>query len=319
VIALEIDRGLVRWLGEQPLGERVEIRHQDALRADLGGIARELGPPVVLLGNLPYRIAGRLLGALLGPRNPFRRWGLMLQSEVADRVLAEPGTSDYGPLAVWARLWVRKRRVVELGPSEFEPRPRVRSTFLVLDPAPDPLHVDDVALLRRVVRVFGGRGRTRARGNRAAATGRDALGGGVRGTGQRDRGREQAGVSERGGSMRRRRHLRVPVAVAIVTENGANAYAINLSTGGMCLQTPEALEVGSRLRVRFRVPGEKPITTDAEVVWADCDPARAPGPGLRYREVGVQFKSLGDRDRQAIEEFVDNRANFWPDEEAEEP
>jgi 16S rRNA (adenine1518-N6/adenine1519-N6)-dimethyltransferase len=153
VVALEIDRGIVRWLREQDLGERVEIRHQDALRADLGGIARELGPPVVLLGNLPYRISGRLMGALLGPRNPFRRWGLMLQAEVADRVLAEPGTSAYGPLAVWSRLWVRKQRAVELGPEEFEPRPRVRSTFLVLDPAPDPPTVEDVATLRRVVRA----------------------------------------------------------------------------------------------------------------------------------------------------------------------
>jgi 16S rRNA (adenine1518-N6/adenine1519-N6)-dimethyltransferase len=153
VVALEVDRGLVRWLREQDLGERIEIRHEDALKADLGGIARELGPPVVLLGNLPYRISGRLMGALLGPRNPFRRWGLMLQSEVADRVLAEPGAPDYGPLAVWSRIWVRKQRAVELGPAEFEPRPRVRSTFLVLDPAPDPLRVDDVSTLRRVVRA----------------------------------------------------------------------------------------------------------------------------------------------------------------------
>jgi 16S rRNA (adenine1518-N6/adenine1519-N6)-dimethyltransferase len=153
VVALEVDRGLVRWLREQQLGERIEIRHEDALRADLGGIARELGPPVVLLGNLPYRIAGRILGALLGPRHPFRRWGLMLQSEVADRVLAEPGTSAYGPLAVWSRLWVRKQRAVELGPSEFEPRPRVRSTFLVLDPVRDPPRVEDVATLRRTVRA----------------------------------------------------------------------------------------------------------------------------------------------------------------------
>jgi 16S rRNA (adenine1518-N6/adenine1519-N6)-dimethyltransferase len=153
LVALEVDRGLVRWLAEQDLGPRVEVRHQDVLKADLGGIARELGPPVLLVGNLPYRISGRLLGALLAPRNPFRRWGLMLQSEVADRVLSEPGKSSYGPLAVWSRLWVRAERALELGPGEFEPRPRVRSTFLLFEPVAEPPEVADPAALRRIVRT----------------------------------------------------------------------------------------------------------------------------------------------------------------------
>ena len=137
-IALEVDRGLVRLLADTELGPNVEVRHEDVLEADLGGLARVLGPPVVLIGNLPYRIAGRLLGQLLGPRTPFRRFGFMLQREVADRVLAEPGTSDYGPLAVWTRVWTEARRALSLGPADFEPRPRVHSTFVVFDPAPSP-------------------------------------------------------------------------------------------------------------------------------------------------------------------------------------
>jgi 16S rRNA (adenine1518-N6/adenine1519-N6)-dimethyltransferase len=148
-----VDRGLVELLGQAELPASVEIRHQDALRADLGGIARELGPPVVLLGNLPYRISGRLLGALLGPRAPFRRWGLMLQAEVADRVLADKDTSAYGPLAVWTRLWTRATRALELSAAEFEPRPRVRSSFLVFEPAPEKLHIESEKLLREVVRT----------------------------------------------------------------------------------------------------------------------------------------------------------------------
>lgn len=151
-VALEVDRGLVRLLLESDLPPSVEIRHQDALRADLDAIGRDLGPPSLLLGNLPYRIAGRLLGALLAPESAFRRWALMLQAEVADRVLAEPGMSAYGPLAVWARIWTHTQRVLELGPDEFEPRPRVRSSFVLFDPIPDPPAVADPALLRHVVR-----------------------------------------------------------------------------------------------------------------------------------------------------------------------
>jgi 16S rRNA (adenine1518-N6/adenine1519-N6)-dimethyltransferase len=151
-IALEVDRGLVELLLGEDLPASVEIRHQDALRADLAAIARELAPPRVLLGNLPYRIAGRLLGGLLAPGSLFRRWALMLQAEVADRVLAEPGMSAYGPLAVWARIWTQTSRVLELGPAQFEPRPRVRSSFVLFDPIPDPPAVADPALLRQVVR-----------------------------------------------------------------------------------------------------------------------------------------------------------------------
>jgi uncharacterized protein (TIGR02266 family) len=119
-------------------------------------------------------------------------------------------------------------------------------------------------------------------------------------------------------NTQQRRHLRVPVVVAIVADDGSMAYAINISAGGMCLQTREELEVGRRMRLRFRVPGEKLITVDAEVVWANCDATRVPGLGLRYCEFGIRFVGLGERDRHAIQEFVENRANFWPDEDPEE-
>jgi 16S rRNA (adenine1518-N6/adenine1519-N6)-dimethyltransferase len=150
-VALELDRGLVKLLREQLDDPAVEVRQGDALRTDLGGIVRDLGPPVVLLGNLPYRIAGRLLAALLAPRNPCRRMGLMVQAEMAERVLARPGESSYGPLSVWASLWTVAAEGLELGPEAFEPRPRVRSTFLVLEPVRGP-QVEDVPLLRRLVR-----------------------------------------------------------------------------------------------------------------------------------------------------------------------
>ena len=151
-VALEVDRGLFRLLVEQELGAGVELRHQDVMKADLGGLARELGAPVVLIGNLPYRIAGRLVGSLLGPRTPFRRWGFMLQREVADRVLAEPGTRAYGPLAVWTTIWAEARRVLSLSPEDFDPRPRVHSSFVVFDPASNAPEVASPPALRELVR-----------------------------------------------------------------------------------------------------------------------------------------------------------------------
>ena len=151
-VALEVDRGLVALLREDGLPASVDVRHEDALRSDLGGIARELGEPVVLVGNLPYSISGRFLGTLLGPRNAFRRWGFMLQAEVAERLVAAPGEPGYGPPAVAARLWTRAERVLELGPDSFTPRPQVRSAFLVFDPAPTTPEISDVPTLRELVR-----------------------------------------------------------------------------------------------------------------------------------------------------------------------
>lgn len=160
-LAIEVDRGLVRLLEAEGLPAGVELMHADALQVDLDAIARDLGPPVVLLGNLPYSIAGRLLARLCAPRSPFRRFGLMIQSEVADRVLAMPGTPAYGTLSVWARLWTDARQVLALGPGEFVPRPKVNSAFVVFDPIPESVEIEDQELLREIVRcVFQHRRKT---------------------------------------------------------------------------------------------------------------------------------------------------------------
>ncbi|HKC51695.1 MAG TPA: 16S rRNA (adenine(1518)-N(6)/adenine(1519)-N(6))-dimethyltransferase RsmA [Myxococcota bacterium] len=163
-LALEVDRGLVALLArEGELPASVELRLGDALAVDLGALAAELGPPVVLVGNLPYSIAGRLLGEVLLPATPFRLIGCMLQRELADRILAAPGSADYGTLSVYARLWFRGERLLELSREEFSPRPKVRSTFLALGPRPTPPGVTDVAVLRRLVRAAFGQRRKQLR------------------------------------------------------------------------------------------------------------------------------------------------------------
>jgi 16S rRNA (adenine1518-N6/adenine1519-N6)-dimethyltransferase len=161
LLAIEVDRGLFEFLREQPELAHVELMHADVLGVDLAAWARAQGPPVVLLGNLPYAIAGRLLGELLLAPNPFRRWVFMLQSEVGDRIQALPGTPEYGPLAVFAGLCVRVRRALELAPEEFVPRPRVRSSLLVFEPSDPPLPIADPEALRGVVRrIFQQRRKT---------------------------------------------------------------------------------------------------------------------------------------------------------------
>ncbi|MFQ5697943.1 MAG: PilZ domain-containing protein [Myxococcota bacterium] len=118
------------------------------------------------------------------------------------------------------------------------------------------------------------------------------------------------------GRLRQSRHfLCVPVAVGVEHEQERTLYALNLSPGGMCLQARETCGVGERLCLRFRLPGEKQIQTEAEVVWVDRSGARP--RGLRYHEMGVRFLGLADAERAAIGRFVERRADFWTGEDSD--
>lgn len=155
VVTLEVDSGLVRALrAEHCLPGNVELRHEDVLRADLPGLAARLPGPVRLVGNLPYSISGPLLRRLLDLRERLVDWSVLLQREVAARLLARPGTRDYGSLAVLHALTVEPRRELDLAPGCFHPVPRVRSTFVRIRPLAAPLLAPgELPWLERVVRA----------------------------------------------------------------------------------------------------------------------------------------------------------------------
>ncbi len=140
IVALEIDAGLVRALREADLPAHVELRHADALDVDLRGLARELGPRVHVVANLPYAVSSPLLRWLLGAREGLVDWVVMVQSEVADRLLAAPGARDYGSLAALHQIATSVERVAELGGAHFHPVPRVSSAVIRITPLrPGPL------------------------------------------------------------------------------------------------------------------------------------------------------------------------------------
>jgi 16S rRNA (adenine1518-N6/adenine1519-N6)-dimethyltransferase len=155
VVTLEVDAGLVRALeAEGSLPGNVELLHADALRADLLGIARACEPPVRLVANLPYSVSAPVLRRLLDLRDVLADWSVMLQREVAGRLLAQPGSRAYGSLGVLHRLLARLDRELDLAPGCFHPVPRVRSTFLRIRPLrPSPLAPGELAWVERVVRA----------------------------------------------------------------------------------------------------------------------------------------------------------------------
>jgi 16S rRNA (adenine1518-N6/adenine1519-N6)-dimethyltransferase len=160
VVTLDVDSGLVRALrSDGLLPENAELLHQDVLEADLEGLVRGFDVPVHLVSNLPYSISGPALRRLLDLRDLVVDWSVMLQREVGDRLLAEPGSRSYGSLSVLHGLTTSAEHLMDLQPGCFFPEPQVRSSFIRLVPlAEPPLGPGELERVERVVRAaFGNR------------------------------------------------------------------------------------------------------------------------------------------------------------------
>lgn len=129
VLAVEVDPMLHRWLQERQSGwPNVEFVCGDVLDYPL----EQLPPGTVVVANLPYYISTPILFRLLQERLRFPRMVLMLQEEVADRLVAKPGTKDYGVLSVLAQYAAVIAKTFKVSANCFRPRPEVGSAVVVL-------------------------------------------------------------------------------------------------------------------------------------------------------------------------------------------
>ncbi|CAO0820164.1 Ribosomal RNA small subunit methyltransferase A [Desulfarculales bacterium] len=142
VIAIEVDRGLhqvlVDLLQRQGVAN-VDLRLTDALALDWPATVKEAGGPLVVVGNLPYAISSPLLFKLLENRACWRSATLMVQREVATRLLTQPGGKDYGRLSVLMQTWLEVRRGQVVGSEQFFPQPAVDSQILHFRPLEEPM------------------------------------------------------------------------------------------------------------------------------------------------------------------------------------
>ncbi len=163
VVALEMDPHLARFLQEElfPPPTPVQVRCQDVLQFDFLKLRREVGRDLVVAGNLPYQITSPLLFKLVDEQAAISRAVFMVQKEVGDRLLASPGSKDYGVLTVLLQYHFRLRRLFSLGPGNFFPPPKVASVVLGLTPAAPALPAGEEAGLRRLVKAaFAARRKT---------------------------------------------------------------------------------------------------------------------------------------------------------------
>jgi 16S rRNA (adenine1518-N6/adenine1519-N6)-dimethyltransferase len=146
VVAIELDYSLVEHLRHRfaavGIGApRLEIVHADALTTDL---SQWSDAPVV--GNLPYYAATAIIGQTVRLRT--MRAVFLIQKEVADRLIAQPRTREYGYLTVATRLFADARLLFGVKPGAFHPPPKVDSAVVLLTPSADPWDIDADAFLR---------------------------------------------------------------------------------------------------------------------------------------------------------------------------
>ncbi len=162
VVAVETDRRCLPALAEIAAAYpgRLSVHHADALTIDEPALLASLPPPYQVVANLPYHVATALLVKWLRA-DPWPPWWrsltLMFQREVADRIIAQPGTKAYGRLSVLAQWRSHARRLFDLPPKAFTPPPKVTSSVVALSPHAPVMAVTLADLERVTQAAFGQR------------------------------------------------------------------------------------------------------------------------------------------------------------------
>ncbi|MBO4818638.1 MAG: 16S rRNA (adenine(1518)-N(6)/adenine(1519)-N(6))-dimethyltransferase RsmA [Firmicutes bacterium] len=134
VIAVELDDRLIPILNTRfALRDNVEIVHEDILKFDWSGVSPEEGGDLHIAGNLPYYITTPILLGILEKKVPAKSITVMVQKEVADRIVAPPGGKDYGVLSISLQYYAKARKVLDVPAECFDPKPKVDSSVVVLD------------------------------------------------------------------------------------------------------------------------------------------------------------------------------------------
>jgi len=165
VIAVEIDSKLVEILKKKAVDyPNVEVLKGDILKIDFNQLFDREGGGIKVVANLPYQISAPLLFRFIESKEVFSTLTLMLQKEVAERMVAIPGTKEYGPLSIFVQLVWDLSIHFFVKPSAFSPPPKVESAVVHMVWKKRPMFkLQDEDWFKRVVRAsFGYRRKTLA-------------------------------------------------------------------------------------------------------------------------------------------------------------
>lgn len=155
---VELDRDLVAYWRSHPSSPQLTVHAADALGFDLA----QVGQRFKVAGNLPYNISTPLLFHLAQYGPHIERMVLMLQKEVVDRMVADPGSRTYGRLSVGLQVRFNMHRLCNVPPGAFKPAPRVDSAVVMMTPLAEsaPMMFDPARFDSLVAAAFGQRRKT---------------------------------------------------------------------------------------------------------------------------------------------------------------
>jgi 16S rRNA (adenine1518-N6/adenine1519-N6)-dimethyltransferase len=157
VVAIEIDKGLIPVL-EKTLAEydNITVINEDIMKADLEGIIEQYsdGMPVAVCANLPYYITTPILMRLLESGIKFSSITVMVQNEVATRLTAKAGSSDYGAITAVLGYYGSVKRLFKVSAGSFMPAPKVDSAVVKIDIYDEPKYKPrDEKLFRNLIKA----------------------------------------------------------------------------------------------------------------------------------------------------------------------
>jgi 16S rRNA (adenine1518-N6/adenine1519-N6)-dimethyltransferase len=154
---VELDRDLVARLEKAYPRERLTVNSGDALKFDFGSIPVPEGKKLRVVGNLPYNISSPLLFHLADFTHLVEDQHFMLQKEVVERMVAEPGTKAYSRLSVMLQWRYDMSMLFIVPPTAFDPPPRVESAIVRMIPVRQQLPADAATLEAVVAKAFSQR------------------------------------------------------------------------------------------------------------------------------------------------------------------
>ncbi len=153
LLVIEKDNFLAHNL-QKKFNKQINIINEDILEINECLLCDE---KLIVFGNLPYNISTEILSKwVTGINNKF--WFesliLMFQKEVADRIIAKFNTSNYGRLSILSNWKLDIKKIMDVGPESFSPKPKIKSTILLFKPRNDFLKIKDPKNLEKITRIF---------------------------------------------------------------------------------------------------------------------------------------------------------------------
>ena len=150
---VEKDKNLSNLLKEK-FGNKINIINNDILKCYNDFL---FDAPIKVFGNLPYNISTKILISMIKINNLekfFKQFIFIFQKEVADRIIADENTKNYGRISILASWRMETKKILDIPPSSFNPKPKVNSTLICLTPKSKFDHFINVKHLEHITNIF---------------------------------------------------------------------------------------------------------------------------------------------------------------------